>query len=316
MSWIDSLIDQGYVPGGVEPKRQISPGTKPDWYQNDALSRVERSLAVLLEERKQQETERQKRLKENADTYQTLRDAGYSPKDAMDSIKNQKLGMPTETTDGQEVSSLTTKGLERKKKELELTKLDIEVNQLQGKKYPKETLSLANDLRKEFNQDKVYKNYQEIQRGFKGLQEAYALAVNPDTKSRIAADQALGVLFQKMLDPESVVRESEYARTPEGAAAVSRIQSILPQLQKGGLRMSNEDRQALLETAKKLYTSGKELLDNHMNRYSQIANDYGVDTNLIFGGLDKLKNYVRTGVDKASGKKVGQLPDGSVEYIE
>ena len=147
----------------------------------------------------------------------------------------------------------------------------------------RETLNLASSLRKEFNADATYKNYKTIKRSAEGLEAAYQLATSPDTKSRIAADQALGVLFQKMLDPTSVVRESEYARTPEGASFLNRLSSFAPQLQKGGLRLKDEDRMALVEQAKKLLESAQQDLELHIERYSEIARQYGVAPQLVVG---------------------------------
>ncbi|KKN24784.1 hypothetical protein LCGC14_0891480, partial [marine sediment metagenome] len=77
---------------------------------------------------------------------------------------------------------------------------------------------LAVTQAKEFRADSRIQNLQIVERSERGMQAALKLSLKPGAKSRIASDQALGVLFQKMLDPTSVVRESEFARTPEGAA--------------------------------------------------------------------------------------------------
>lgn len=153
-----------------------------------------------------------------------------------------------------------------------------------------EMLERAASLRDEFNKSGVYKQFQEIERASMGLEEAYKLATAQDIESRIASDQALGVMFQKMLDPDSVVRESEYARTPEGAALLNRIAAIGPQLVKGGLRLGDQDRLALIEMTRKLYESAGGQFNKHYDRYSNLAQQYAVEPDLIFGGMKRFES--------------------------
>lgn len=149
-------------------------------------------------------------------------------------------------------------------------------------------LNVASGLRKEFNAARVSRNYETISRSAKALEQAYKLSTRPDMKSRVASDQALAVLFQKMLDPASVVRESEYARTPEGAAAINRILAFVPQLRRGGLRLTNEDRYAIYEQAQRLLQEAQRTYNVHIDRYTNISQMYGVDPKLIFGGIKKV----------------------------
>jgi hypothetical protein len=51
-------------------------------------------------------------------------------------------------------------------------------------------------------------------------------------KSLNAASQTIVTAFNKILDPTSVVRESEYARTPEGQSYLERLQGKYEQLMK------------------------------------------------------------------------------------
>lgn len=144
-------------------------------------------------------------------------------------------------------------------------------------------LNLATGLRKEFNAAKVFKDFQTVNRSERAMKQALDLSLNPDQKSKIASDQALGVLFQKMLDPDSVVRESEYARTGEGASLLNRMMAWLPKLQKGGLAISDDDRQALYDIAQKLLNESKITMNAHIERYEGLAEDYGVDHNKVIG---------------------------------
>jgi len=160
---------------------------------------------------------------------------------------------------------------------------------IQQEMTPVEKLSSATGLRKEFNADKAYKDFQTIKRSESTMNSAYKISIRSDTKSRVASDQALAVCFQKMLDPDSVVRESEYARTPEGVSMMNKILAYIPQLQKGGLAISDEDRKAMLDIAKKLLEEGKRALNSHIERYETVSRDYGINPRLVLGNIKRFE---------------------------
>ncbi len=147
-------------------------------------------------------------------------------------------------------------------------------------------LTTATELRKEFNSSQVLKNFQTIQYSEQAITAAYNMSISSDTESRIASDQALGVAFQKMLDPQSVVRESEYARTPQGAALLNRIDNYIPKLLKGGLAIADSDRKALYDMAQQLLGEAKRSMNRHISRYTKLSNDYGVRPELVLGDIE------------------------------
>ena len=151
----------------------------------------------------------------------------------------------------------------------------------------KDTLETATVLRKEFDQSKTFTDFQTVNRAEKGIMQAYKTSLDPKTQSKVASDQALAVMFQKMLDPTSVVRESEYARTPEGVGVVSRLESYIPKFQKGGLAISDTDRKAMVDIANKLLNESKVTMNDHIDRYTGISQQYGVDPNLVLGNIKR-----------------------------
>jgi hypothetical protein len=167
--------------------------------------------------------------------------------------------------------------LEKTKKEMRLIGREEDLSLAEKKK-------LAVNESKAFRADKRIQNLHIIERSERGMQAALELATSPDVKSRIASDQALGVLFQKMLDPESVVRESEYARTPEGASAMNRLLAIAPQLRIGGLRLMDEDRQALVTMAQRLLDEAKITANKAFAEFNTRATELGLNKKVIFGG--------------------------------
>ena len=160
---------------------------------------------------------------------------------------------------------------------------------------------------KEFRADPRIKNLQIIERSERGMKAALKKSTAPGAKSRIASDQALGVLFQKMLDPTSVVRESEFARTPEGAALMGRIESQIPKLLKGGLAITDSDRQALVDMAQELLAQAKITANKAFGEFTVRADELGLNKKVVFGGAKPFGDVGSTssnqGVD-GQGQKV------------
>ncbi len=188
---------------------------------------------------------------------------------------------------------------------------------------PADMIKAANDLRQEFRSSKTFLKYQEINSAAQNLQSAFDLSVGADVKSKIASDQALGVLFQKLLDPTSVVRESEYARTPEGAGIINRMKSYLPKLEKGGLALADEDRAALVQMGKTLLENSQKEVDKEIEGYTKIADKQGLDKDIVFGNIKSFgtKKYsVGQEIDTPKGKVrvIDFYPDGEpdVELVQ
>ncbi len=69
-----------------------------------------------------------------------------------------------------------------------------------------------------------------------------------DERNKIAVNQAIITSYNKITDPSSVVRESEYERTPEGAALLNRLRGAYEKISQGGL-LTEEDLIEIKETA-------------------------------------------------------------------
>ena len=199
-------------------------------------------------------------------------------------------------------------GVQRTKAELQRAQTQASLNAL-----PREKFTIATGLRKEFNADKAYKDFQTIQRSERSMKRAYDISVDPKTKSKVASDQALAVSFQKMLDPTSVVRESEYARTPEGIGFIQRIQAYIPQLRKGGLGITDDDRKALYDMSVKLLEESKITLNKHIDRYTQLAEDYGVEPRLIMGNI---KRFDVDSTKPSQSEESPEIREMSIEELE
>ncbi|KKN77241.1 hypothetical protein LCGC14_0362190 [marine sediment metagenome] len=147
----------------------------------------------------------------------------------------------------------------------------------------------ANTLRKEFNADPVVKNNEIISTQLGIIEQAFDQATNPLTsnESRIASDQALVISFNKMLDPTSVVRESEFERTPLQAALLNRFLSQPDKAKKGGLAITDADRKAILDMAKRAARETSRRFNRAFDRFNNLANTFGVEPGKIFGGITR-----------------------------
>lgn len=139
--------------------------------------------------------------------------------------------------------------------------------------------NFAHTLRLRDRYMKETKAIREMQRQFGLMQQGLKSARDGDLN---AGSQAILVTFQKILDPDSVVRESEYARSPQGLSLLSRIEGAKNRLIKGGPGVPLED----LETFVRL---GEEFVANASAQAEQIkdltfrtAVQYELDPSLIF----------------------------------
>lgn len=149
---------------------------------------------------------------------------------------------------------------------------------------PKDKTQIAVTQAKEFRADPRIEDLGIVERSERGMTAALNQARRGGSANRIASDQALGVLFQKMLDPTSVVRESEFARTPQGASMINRITGSIKQLVTGGLGLEDEDRQALVDMARKLLQEAKISANRAFSEFETRADEIGLNKKIVFGG--------------------------------
>lgn len=146
-------------------------------------------------------------------------------------------------------------------------------------------------LREQFQNDKTIKNGEEIINSWdkmNGVWNSYAdtLAKGQGSENtRLGVHQALIILFNKMLDPGSVVKTDEYNRTPEGQAAINKVEGYMSKFKEGGSGLTDADLQGILSVAKDLMKAGQHNYQNKINFYESEANKSGIsDSSRITGG--------------------------------
>jgi hypothetical protein len=101
-----------------------------------------------------------------------------------------------------------------------------------------------------------------------------------------AGGQAVLVTFQKILDPNSVVRESEFDRSREGLSLMQRAQAATERLTRGGpgVPLAELERYAALaeEIARAQRNSRLKAIQDRLGR---VADRYEIPRNLVFEGV-------------------------------
>jgi len=182
-------------------------------------------------------------------------------------------------------------GLAKQEKEserqFELKKLGLKESQ-ETKKAEKEAkkqiTKLEDDYRKEYNTKKIVKDSKEIDSAISRMDNVWnKYQSNPNPNSKNALDQALVITFNKMLDPGSVVRESEFARTPQGQSLISRIQGASEKLAEGGVGLTDAERDEIIVVAKQLQEGQMMQLEKEKKFYRELAEQRGLNIENILG---------------------------------
>jgi len=113
------------------------------------------------------------------------------------------------------------------------------------------TLTKVQTLANSFDSHPIIKLYNEVQNK--------SISVRGIIDSGVGgpADLALVFEFMKALDPTSVVRESEYARTASDIALLNRIRGKWEKVQTGGAGLTIDEREAIARMAKNFYQAAK-----------------------------------------------------------
>lgn len=137
----------------------------------------------------------------------------------------------------------------------------------------------STNLRKEFNNLPEVKEYNQTVPKIKSMEKAFA--ESKKTKNFVAVDQALITLFNKLTDPNSVVRESEYARTAENIPLLNQIKGKVEKIAKGGAGLTQDERGALMKMAQLMFRGYEEIRGRRMNEYRGYGRQGGLKEDFL-----------------------------------
>ena len=132
---------------------------------------------------------------------------------------------------------------------------------------------LSTRLRGQYEQNPAIKNAYTIANQ---LQTVRAAASQSDA----ASDLSLIYAYMKILDPNSVVRESEFATAEKARGVPDDIRNLYNRVLKG-TRLTPEQRTQFLATATRVGQQARAGLKMQNDRYAKIAGQMGVDPSLV-----------------------------------
>lgn len=194
----------------------------------------------------------------NQDFYQEGLSLGLSPKLAQEYALDKAKKM-NQSADPKDALDLQLKQLQIQKTQQEL----------KGGGFNKDIFQAEGALRDDFT-----KNTQT----FTKVRDAYNTIKTAAAKPNAANDLSLIFAYMKMLDPNSTVREGEFANAQNAAGVPAQIQNQWNKLQSGE-RLNDDQRQQFLGSAEDLYKVSKQGYDQQISEYRNLAEGYGLDPN-------------------------------------
>ena len=150
------------------------------------------------------------------------------------------------------------------------------------------------DLSKEFKNEPVYKDYQ----GMKGALSAVEASLK---KENPIGDVAAATKIMKLLDPGSVVRESELGIAMAASGKLDRISNYVDMWKKGTL-LTPTQRAEFGALANELYNASARAYNDKRGEYAGFGAKYGIDANTALGNTAPVFTYTPPAAAGADGR--------------
>lgn len=132
---------------------------------------------------------------------------------------------------------------------------------------------------------KLRGEYVKDAKDFMTIRDAYG-KVNVSAKDPSAAgDMSLLFNYMKILDPNSVVRESEYATAQNAGSVPERVIGLYNRVLNGE-KLSDNQRNDFIKTAQKLYETNISQHDRRISEYTRLSKSFGIDPSTVIVDLD------------------------------
>lgn len=149
-------------------------------------------------------------------------------------------------------------------------------------------------IRSAFAGEPVYKAYQEVRSAYGQINDALR-------QSSPAGDLAAATKFMKLLDPGSVVRESELYMAMQASGALDRLTNYA-NMRISGETLTPEQRKDFQSLSDKLYSTAVESYNQKYQEYSQFAQDYGLSPSRAVGSPAIVPERTQKGAAAATEK--------------
>lgn len=138
---------------------------------------------------------------------------------------------------------------------------------------PKEMFKDSLNLKKDFDGQPEVKGFKEVQSAWDQISTALQ-------KPSPANDMAAATKFMKLLDPGSVVRESELMMAMQASGALDRFMNTADRVLKGH-KLTPEQRKDFYTAGEALFNASKDRYGQTVEQYEGIAKQYGLDPQFV-----------------------------------
>lgn len=170
---------------------------------------------------------------------------------------------------------------QRQNLELQQARLDLAKQTAESGKplTGKQRVGSITSLRSKLNSTDDVKTFVKMRQAVnKNLEAARLLKAGEITRG--AAQETILLNFQKSLDPTSVVRESEFARTGTGASILNQVDNLVDRSIQGGF-IDNETVQSINNLMEQFARGAQELANRQVEDFRAIAADAGLNPNRV-----------------------------------
>lgn len=150
------------------------------------------------------------------------------------------------------------------------------------------------DLSKEFKNEPVYKDYQGMKGALSAVQESLK-------KENPIGDVAAATKIMKLLDPGSVVRESELGIAMAASGKMDRISNYVDMWKKGTL-LTPTQRTEFGALANELYNASARAYNDKRGEYANFGAKYEIDANTALGNTAPVVTYTPPAAAGAAGR--------------
>jgi hypothetical protein len=131
------------------------------------------------------------------------------------------------------------------------------------------------DLKKQFGNEPIYKE-------FSGMQTAYSQVTSAIKANTPIGDTAAATKIMKLLDPGSVVRETELGMAMAATGKMDRLKNYMD-LYISGKKLTDTQRIEFQNLADQLYNAAAQAYNDKRGEYEQIGKGFKLDTDLALG---------------------------------
>jgi hypothetical protein len=151
------------------------------------------------------------------------------------------------------------------------------------------------DLKKQFGNEPIYKE-------FAGMQTAHSQVISAIKQNTPIGDTAAATKIMKLLDPGSVVRETELGMAMAATGKMDRLKNYMD-LYISGRKLTDTQRTDFQNLANELYNAAAVAYNNKRGEYEQIGQGFNLNTELALGKPAKVAGPSTPANDLASQAK-------------